>query len=73
MTSPIFHRAVADVILLTIDPQCLDGEIKIENLFPHIYGPLPLAAVIRTAFVRLDAGGTLDLEAATSNEARQSC
>ena len=41
-----------DVVLLTIDPDRVPAEIRHENLeggteaFPHIYGPLPVSAVV---------------------------
>ena len=41
-----------DVVLLTVDPTRVDADIVVENLdggderFPHVYGPLPLAAVV---------------------------
>lgn len=34
-----------DILLLTIDPAKVGAEIKVENGFPHIYGPLPIDAV----------------------------
>jgi len=40
-----------DLVVLTIDPSAVGAPIKVENLeggaerFPHIYGPLPTAAV----------------------------
>lgn len=44
-----------DVVLLTIDRSKLAAEVRVENLeggaslFPHIYGPLPLDAVVAVA------------------------
>ncbi|KAA0023688.1 DUF952 domain-containing protein [Antrihabitans cavernicola] len=44
-----------DIVVLRVDPDLLDAEIKWEPgvpsdpasmLFPHLYGPLPVAAVI---------------------------
>ena len=47
-TSHRFYREVPDLILLHVDPTKLD--IRYERAdgddFPHLYGPLPLAAVI---------------------------
>ncbi|MHB8463373.1 MAG: DUF952 domain-containing protein [Acidimicrobiales bacterium] len=49
-----------DVVLLAIDPRRLQVDVRIENLdgghelFPHIYGPLPLDAVDRAHDVLLD-------------------
>lgn len=45
-----------DVVLLTIDPQQVEGEVKWEEsprgLFPHIYGRLPITAVVSVEFLR---------------------
>ena len=41
-----------DLVLLHIDPTKLDADVVYENLeggtrqFPHVYGPIPVAAVI---------------------------
>jgi len=42
-----FYRGRTDVLLLTIDTSKVRAEIRTENLFPHIYGPLPVEAVVR--------------------------
>jgi uncharacterized protein (DUF952 family) len=34
------------VLILTIDPSALDAEVRVEDGFPHLYGPLPVAAVV---------------------------
>ncbi len=45
------YRDVDDVLVLTIDTELLDAEVKVEDLhnsgeaFPHIYGPIPINAV----------------------------
>lgn len=54
-----FYRGRTDVLLLTIDPSKVDVEIRIENLFPHIYGPLPVEAVVRVEPVPCEKGGRL--------------
>jgi uncharacterized protein (DUF952 family) len=44
-------RGRRDLVLLRIDPELLDSEVRLENLeggdelFPHIYGELDLSAV----------------------------
>jgi uncharacterized protein (DUF952 family) len=49
-----FYAGRDDVVLLCIDPQRLDAELRVEDLhdhgeaFPHLYGPLPIAAVTHT-------------------------
>lgn len=41
-----FYGGCTDpLVLLTIDPALVDAEILVEDGFPHIYGPLPVAAV----------------------------
>lgn len=46
-----FYADVPDLLVLTIDPALLVDEVRQENLeggtelFPHLYGPLPLHAV----------------------------
>jgi uncharacterized protein (DUF952 family) len=52
-----FYRDVEQLVLLTIDPTKVDAEIKweppapgVDVLFPHIYGPLPIGAVVATNY-----------------------
>ena len=61
-----FWRAVeAPVVLLTVDPDVLDLPVVAENtsggteLFPHLYGPLPVAAVVKVTPIEVDADGDL--------------
>ena len=48
-----WFQGEADLVLLEIDPALLSAELKYEDahgtgeLFPHVYGPLNLDAVIR--------------------------
>ncbi|MET4805355.1 DUF952 domain-containing protein [Limibacillus sp. MBR-115] len=57
------HRAGQDnLVLIAVDPARLGDALKWEpsrggHLFPHLYGPLPLTAVIRTWPLHLDAEG----------------
>lgn len=55
-----------DLVLLRIDPAALSDPVRWEPgvptdpasmLFPHLYGPLPVAAVIATTEYRPDAQG----------------
>lgn len=46
-----YYAGRDDVLVLAIDPARVDAEVRVEALgtaeaFPHIYGPLPRAAVI---------------------------
>lgn len=54
-----FYRGRTDVVLLTIDVSKVEAEIKTENLFPHIYGPLPIEAVVRVEPVACGDDGQL--------------
>jgi uncharacterized protein (DUF952 family) len=41
-----FYGDLPEVVVLTLDPDLLDAEIKVEGGFPHVYGPLPIGAVV---------------------------
>jgi uncharacterized protein (DUF952 family) len=45
-----YYREAPDLLLLWVDPQRVEAEIRWEashgEVFPHIYGPLNLAAVL---------------------------
>jgi uncharacterized protein (DUF952 family) len=47
-----YFRGETDLVLLCIDPQRVAGEVRTEDLtrrgiaYPHIYGPLDVAAVL---------------------------
>jgi glutathione S-transferase len=66
-TADRYYQGRDDVLLLTIDPDLVDSELRIEDLsgrgeaFPHIYGPLPIAAVVRVEPVPLGDDGRLRL------------
>lgn len=52
----------ADLVLVTVDPSRLGGALRWEPsrggaLFPHLYGPLPMAAVVSVAPLPVDAAG----------------
>ena len=63
----LMYRGRGDVVLLVIEQSRVDAEIRIESLddggveFPHIYGELPIAAVVRVAKIPMREDGTLDL------------
>ncbi len=42
-----YQGVTVPLVLLTIDPSLVAHEIKIENGYPHIYGPLNTNAVVR--------------------------
>lgn len=62
-----FYRDRADVMLLTIDPARVGAELRDEavpgtdEVFPHLYGPLPVIAVMSAQPVALHGDGRLDL------------
>jgi uncharacterized protein (DUF952 family) len=47
-----YYAGRDDIVVLTVDPDRLESELRMENtsggteLFPHVYGPLTLAAVV---------------------------
>ena len=51
-----------DLILAMVDLAALGGKVKWEpsrggQLFPHLYGPLPMSAVVTKAVLRLGSDG----------------
>lgn len=66
-TADRYYRDRDDIVLLVIHPSLLDVEVRVENLhggdqlFPHLYGPLPLHAVVEVLPVALNDDGTLQL------------
>ena len=52
-----FYADVSELVILHIDPELLDAEVRLEppadgvdELFPHVYGPIPTAAVTATTW-----------------------
>lgn len=60
-TAERFYADADDLVLLRIDPARVPAEIKVEGGFPHIYGPLPVAAVTSVTPVTRDAAGRFEL------------
>lgn len=60
-----WHEPESPVVLLVVDPDLLDVPVVAENtsggteLFPHVYGPLPVAAVVRVTPIEVDPAGDL--------------
>jgi glutathione S-transferase len=55
---------VAELVLLHIEPELLEAEVRVEpgsengdELFPHIYGPIPTTAVIAMTWWDRDEDG----------------
>jgi uncharacterized protein (DUF952 family) len=61
-------RGRQDLVLLHIDPRLLGAEVRYENLeggqqqFPHVYGPIPISAVVEVAPFRPAADGMFSEE-----------
>lgn len=55
-----------DLVLMQIDASKLEAPVRYENLeggvelFPHVYGPLPLGAIVRTIAFTPNADGRFD-------------
>jgi len=56
-TANRFYADVDQLVLLSIDQRKVPHDIKweppapgVDELFPHIYGPLPISAVVRNDF-----------------------
>jgi uncharacterized protein (DUF952 family) len=70
----LIYHGRGDVVLLEIDTSRLEAEVRIENLegggqsFPHVYGPLPVAAVSQTTDVPLGADGSLVITTSPAHE-----
>jgi glutathione S-transferase len=51
-TDARFYGDLDEVLVLEIDPSRLDDDVRVEDLhgtgeeFPHLYGPLPVGAVV---------------------------
>lgn len=58
-----FYADAADLVVLVIDSDAVAAPVRFERpepgaeAFPHIYGPLPVAAVVRVIDVSRDAAG----------------
>jgi prephenate dehydrogenase len=61
-------RGRADLVLLHVDEAAVGAEVRRENLeggttlFPHIYGPLPVSAVVDVTPMVPVADGTFDVQ-----------
>lgn len=59
-----FYGDLGELVILRLDPDLLDAEIRLEppaagvdELFPHVYGPIPASAVIATTRWERDDDG----------------
>lgn len=53
----------AGLVLLRIDPTRIPAEIRVEDGFPHVYGPIPVDAVTAAEPLTRTPDGTLTLPA----------
>ncbi len=61
-TARLHFRGQPNLALLEVETAALDADLRYEAsrggaLFPHLYAPLPVAAVRRVWFLTLDAAG----------------
>ncbi|MDA8283072.1 MAG: DUF952 domain-containing protein [Actinomycetota bacterium] len=56
------YRGRSDVVLLTIDPERVGADVRIEGGYPHVYGPVPTDAVVSARAVPLGGDGRLQLD-----------
>jgi uncharacterized protein (DUF952 family) len=65
MIADLVYCGRGDVVLLSVDPSRVEGEVRVENLeggehlFPHVYGALPLDAVVSVDQVPVGDDGRL--------------
>ncbi|MDE3207133.1 MAG: DUF952 domain-containing protein [Acidobacteriota bacterium] len=58
-TADRYYRGRSDVVLLGIDPERVGADVRVEGGFPHLYGPLPTAAVVSATPVEVGPDGRL--------------
>jgi uncharacterized protein (DUF952 family) len=56
-----FYADADELVLLRIDPARIPAEIRVEDGFPHVYGPIPVAAVTAAEPLTRTPDGTLVL------------
>ena len=60
-------RGRRDLVLLHVDPSRLDAVVRYENLeggrelFPHVYGAIPIDAVVDVTFFGPSPDGTFEI------------
>ncbi|GAA0941916.1 DUF952 domain-containing protein [Virgisporangium aurantiacum] len=56
-----FYADADDLVLLTVDLDKLTAPVRFESDFPHIYGPIPVDAVVNVVPVTRDDTGRMVL------------
>lgn len=63
-TANRFYPDVVELVLLHLDPELIEAEVKVEaateggtEMYPHVYGPIPTSAVIATTWWDRDEDG----------------
>ena len=63
MVADFIYKSTPNLVLLKIDPNMLTSEVRVEaapdteEKFPHLYGPLEVAAVVDVSDYRLEQNG----------------
>lgn len=59
-----FYNDVTELMLLHLDPDLIEAEVRVEpaaeggdELFPHVYGPIPTTAVVAATWWDRDDDG----------------
>lgn len=66
-TAARVFKGQTNLLLLEIDPERLDARVVVEraadadDAFPHVYGPLPMSAVVAIRELRCKADGSFDM------------
>jgi glutathione S-transferase len=69
-----YYRGTTDLVLLELDPARIPAEVRVEALdgapqpHPHVYGPLPVAAVVAVHDLPLAEDGRVLVPAAAVGE-----
>jgi len=53
------YAGAEDLVLLRVDPGRVPAELRVEDGFPHIYGPIPVTAVTAVESLTRDPTGRL--------------
>lgn len=54
-------RGGSDLVLVVVDPSGLETDLRVEGGFPHLYRPIPLAAVVLVVDLPPGPGGAFEM------------